>query len=467
MTSSDGSPEAPVAPPRVTPRGFGGGLSARQAWYAVAILTLANVSGSIDRQIFTSLVGPVKRDLGLSDTQVSLLMGFGFAVFFSVFGLAIGRLVDRGRRTLIVAVGAALWSLMTAVTGMTRSYSQLILARIGVGVGEATLGPAAVSIIADAFPRGRLGTAMSVYMLGTFFGSGVSYALGAWIVSRADAPGLVTLPIVGAVHPWQTVFFIIGLPGLLVTLLMLTVREPARAAGERAEVQVPVRQVLAYLRRNARTMTALCVGFTCSASVNWGIGAWLQAFFVRTHGWSVAEAGALQGALTMGLGPIGTLLGGWLADRYARRGMIDAPLRIGMLGAAGMIVFAGLYPVVPSATLAAALLVPVNLFAALPWGAANAAIAEAMPSRMRGQGSAIFQLMVGLAGGIGPTAVALVTDRVYGDDAALRWSLAVVTVVGMSLAVAILAWGRPAFRATVAARDESRERAAVGAAALP
>ncbi len=448
----------PPAAARAEPnRGFGGGLSAAQAWYAVAILTLANVSGSIDRQIFTSLVGPVKRDLGLSDTQVSLLMGFGFAVFFSVFGLAIGRLVDRGRRTLIVAVGAALWSVMTAVTGLTRSYAQLLLARVGVGVGEATLGPSAVSIIADAFPRGRLGTAMSVYMLGTFFGSGVSYALGAWIVSAADAPGLVTLPIVGAVHPWQTVFFIIGLPGLLVTLLMFTVREPARTAGARADTPVPLSQVIAYLRRNARTMTALCLGFTCSASVNWGIGAWLQAFFVRTHGWSVAEAGALQGALTMGLGPLGTLAGGWLADRYARRGMIDAPLRIGMLGAAGMIVFAGLYPLVPSATLAAALLIPVNLFAALPWGAANAAIAEAMPSRMRGQGSAIFQLMVGLAGGIGPTAVALVTDRVYGNDASLRWSLATVTVAGMTLALAILAWGRPAYRATVAAREASRE----------
>jgi hypothetical protein len=225
-----------------------------------------------------------------------------------------------------------------------------------------------------------------------------------------------------------TVFFIINLPGL-VTLLMLTVRVARAMSG--APGAGSVRQVLAYLRRNARTMTALCVGFTCSASVNWGIGAWLQAFFVRTHGWSVAEAGALQGALTMGLGPIGTLLGGWLADRYARRGMIDAPLRIGMLGAAGMIVFAGLYPVVPSATLAAALLVPVNLFAALPWGAANAAIAEAMPSRMRGQGSAIFQLMVGLAGGMArrrwprhrpcmATTPALVFSPV-------------VTVVGMSL----------------------------------
>lgn len=460
MATTQPASPAPLPP---EPRPARGGLSPAQAWYAVAILTLANVSGAIDRQIFTSLVGPVKRDLGLSDTQVSLLMGFGFAVFFSVFGLAIGRLVDRGRRTAIVAVGAALWSLMTAVTGMTRSYGQLLLARVGVGVGEATLGPAAVSIIADAFPRGRLGTAMSVYMLGTFFGSGVSYALGAWIVSVSDAPGLVTMPLVGTMHPWQTVFFIIGLPGLLVTVLMLTVREPARTAGARADVPVPVSQVVQYLRRNARTMTALCLGFTCSASVNWGIGAWLQAFFVRTHGWSVAEAGALQGALTMGLGPVGTLMGGWLADRYAARGMIDAPLRIGMLGAVGMIVCAGLYPVMPSATAAAALLIPVNLFAALPWGAANAAIAEAMPSRMRGQGSAIFQLMVGLAGGIGPTAVALVTDNVFGNDASLRWSLSIVTVVGMTLTFLLLAWGRPAYRATVTARDESRERAAAEA----
>ena len=196
-------------------------MSAWQAWYAVGVLTLANVSGAIDRQIFSSLIGPVRRDLGLTDTQYSLLMGFGFVVFFSVFGLAIGRLVDRNRRTLIVAIGAALWSIMTAITGTTRTYGQLLLARVGVGVGEATLGPAAVSIIADAFPRRRLGIAMSVYMLGTFFGSGVSYALGAWVVSKADAPGFVSVPIVGLVHPWQTVFFVIGLPGLLVTLSLI------------------------------------------------------------------------------------------------------------------------------------------------------------------------------------------------------------------------------------------------------
>ncbi|MCC6431308.1 MAG: MFS transporter, partial [Gemmatimonadaceae bacterium] len=152
-----------------------------------------------------------------------------------------------------------------------------------------------------------------------------------------------------------------------------------------------------------------------------------------------------------------TLLGGWLVDRYTARGITDAPMRVGMLGAAGMLLFAGLYPVVPSATVAAALLVPVNLFAALPWGAANAAIAEAMPSRMRGQGSALFQLTVGMAGGIGPTLVALITDRVFADDNALRWSLSITTVVGMVLTLVLLSWGRPAYRATVAARDARRE----------
>jgi len=438
---------------------FPGGMTPGHAWYAVAVLTLANISGAVDRQIFASLVKPLKRDFGLTDTQVSLVHGFGFAVFFSLFGLIIGRWVDSRRRTTIVAVGAALWSVLTALTGATRNYGQLLLSRIGVGVGEATLGPAAVSMIADAFPRGRLGRAMSVYMTGTFLGSGVAYALGSWLVSVKDTPGFVSVPVVGLIYPWQTVFFVIGLPGLLVALLMLTVREPTRTAGDRAKEQVPLREVMAYFRRNARTMLSLCVGFTFSASVNWGIGMWLQTFLVRTHVWSAPKAGLLQGALTWVIGPLGALLGGWLFDRYVRRGVSDAPLRIGMMGAAGMIVFAGLYPIVPSATLVVALLVPVNLFAALPWGAANAAIAEAMPSRMRGQGSAIFQLMVGLASGIGPTAVALVTDRVFGDDASLRWSLATCTVIGMSIAFALFAWGRPAYRATVAARDASRARA--------
>ena len=426
-------------------------LTSGHAWYVVAVLTLANVSGFVDRQILSLLVEPIKRDLGVSDTQVSLLMGLSFAVFYSVLGIPIGRLADRGSRRAIVAVGAVLWSAMTALSGLARTFTQLFVLRIGVGVGEATLGPSAVSMIADAFPRERRGTAMSVYMLGTFLGSGIAYALGAYVVGLTEAQGGWTWPIVGEIRPWQTVFFIVGLPGLLIGVLAMTMRDPPRASN--APV-LPFAQVIDYFRLHARTMSLMSLGFACSAAVNYGIAAWLATFFVRTHGWTATEAGTLQGALTMTVGVAGTLLGGRLTDRWVRAGQTDAPLRVGIYAALGLLITAGLYPLVPSAIMAAVLLVPVNLFAAMPWGAANAAVAEALPSRMRGQGSAVYFLVVNLfAGAFGPTAVALLTDHVFGDPAALRWSLAVCAVVGMSLTITLLGFGRAAYRTTVATRE--------------
>jgi len=426
-------------------------LTSRQAWYIVVVLTLANVSGFVDRQILSLLVEPIKRDLGVSDTQVSLLMGLSFAVFYSVLGIPIGRLADRGSRRAIVAVGAVLWSAMTALTGLARSFSQLFVLRVGVGVGEATLGPSAVSLIADAFPRERRGTAMSVYMLGTFLGSGIAYALGAYVVGLTAAQSGWTWPIVGEIRPWQTVFVIVGLPGLLIGVLAMTMRDPPRESNAAV---LPFAEVIGYFRLHARTMSTLSLGFACSAAVNYGIAAWLATFFVRTHGWTATEAGTLQGALTMTVGVAGTLLGGRLTDRWVRAGQTDAPLRVGIYAALGLLFTAGLYPLVPSATLAAVLLVPVNLFAAMPWGAANAAVAEALPSRMRGQGSAVYFLVVNLfAGAFGPTAVALLTDHVFGDPAALRWSLAVCTIVGMSLTITLLGFGRAAYRTTVATRE--------------
>lgn len=456
MTRPSSSPDAPLS------TGTAPVVSTTHAWYAVLVLTLANVSGFVDRQILSLLTVPLKRDLQLSDTQVSLLIGLGFAVFYSVLGLPIGRWVDRGMRPRIVALGAALWSLMTLLTGITRGYGQLFLARVGVGVGEATLGPAAVSIIADQFPREKLGTAMSTYMVGTFAGSGVAYALGAYIVGRVDQPGMITLPLVGEIFPWQTVFFWIGAPGLLIALLALSIREPRRDAAALAAAArgpsastasaVGFADVWQYVRSNLRTIGALSLGFAFSASVNYGVGAWMAAFFVRTHAWSIEQAGTLQGVLTFTIGPIGVMAGGRLNDWLARRGHVDAPLRVGLLGALGMAVFAGLYPAVPSAMVAAVLLVPVNLFAAMPWGAANAAIAEAMPARLRGQGSAIYQLVVNLVSGVlGPTAVALLTDRVFGDESMLRWSLVIASIGGMMLASALMLYARSAYVATVTA----------------
>ncbi|MFN8862552.1 MAG: spinster family MFS transporter [Gemmatimonas sp.] len=438
--------------------GDAGGLRPVHAWGTVAILTLANVFGFLDRIILSYLVKPLRRDFALTDTEVSLLMGLSFTIFYSLLGLPIGRWVDRGSRPRIIALGVAVWSLLTAVTGFARSFAQLFAARIGVGVGEATLGPAAVSLIADTFPRRGLAIAMSVYQMGSFTGAGLAYAVGAFAVGRLDVPGRLVLPWGAEIYPWQTVFFWVGLPGLLVALLALFIREPRReaASAQAREVPVPVREVLRYMRANGRTIGALSFGFACSLSVNLGVASWLPTFLDRTHGWTIAQAGLLQGALTFFIGPIGVLAGGRLTDAWGKRGMVDAPLRVGMVGALGMLVCAGIYPLVPAVPVVVALLVAVNVFAALPWGAASAAVAEAMPPRMRGQGSAVYQLIVNLVAGVlGPTAVALLTDRVFGDPQAIRYSLSVLAVAAMSCTLLLLGWARPAYVRTVQAMRDA------------
>jgi MFS family permease len=348
---------------------------------------------------------------------------------------------------------------MTMVCGLARTYTQLLLARVGVGVGEAALQAPAVSLIADYFPRARRATAMSVYTLGTFFGSGLAYLVGGTVAGAAAEAGRWRWPLVGELYPWQSVFFVVGAPGILIALLFVTVREPQRhgvAEGVRAGVgappPVPLGALWRYVRANAATFMAQSLGFALSATVNYGIAAWLPTFLVRTYGWPVARAGVVQGALTMSVGVLGVVTGGRVADRLVRRGAVDGPLRVGIVGALGMLVFAGLYPLMPTAALAVLLLVPVNFFAAFPWGAAYAAAAETMPNPLRAQGTALYVLVINLVSGIvGATAVALVTDRVFGDDAALRYSLSIVSASGMLLAALLLAAGLGPYRRTVAA----------------
>jgi len=420
---------------------------------------LANVSGFVDRQILSLLVVPIRRDLGISDTQMSLLMGLSFALFHATLGLPIGRLADVHSRRTIIGVGVATWSVMTMVCGVARTYPQLLLARIGVGVGEAVLQGPTVSLVADYFPRSRRATAMSVYSLGTFVGSGLACLVGGAIAGAAAGPGRLHWPLVGELYPWQLVFFAVGAPGVLIALLFLTVREPMRqGGGQRAEGGAPAAQaswgaLWAYVRAHAAAFAALAAGFGLSATVNYGIAAWLATFLVRTYGWPIARAGIVQGALTMTVGVLGVVAGGRVADRLVRRGRVDGPLRVGIMGAFGMLVAAGLYPLMPTAALAVLLLVPVNFFAAFPWGAAAAGAAEMMPSALRAQGTALYFLGVSLVSGtLGPTAVALVTDRVFGSDAALRYSLSIVSVAGMGLAAAVLGAGLRPYRRAVAGR---------------
>jgi MFS family permease len=431
---------------------------ARFAWYVVGVLTLANVSGFVDRQILSLLVIPIRRDMGISDTQMSVLMGLSFTLFQTALGVPIGRLADSHSRRAIIAAGVAAWSLMTMVCGLAQTYRQLLLARVGVGVGEAALQAPAVSLVADYFPRARRATALSVYTLGTFLGSGLAYLVGGTIAGAALAPGRWRWPIVGELHPWQAVFFVVGAPGLLIALLFFTVREPVRRGMAQGSSPFPLSALWRYVRANATTFSTLSLGFALSATVNYGIAAWLPTFLVRTYGWPIARAGIVQGTLTMTVGVLGVVTGGRVADRLVRRGVVDGPLRVGIIGAIGMLVFAGLYPVMPTAALAVLLLAPVNFFAAFPWGAAYAAAAETMPNPLRAQGTALYVLVINLVSGtLGATAVALVTDHVFGNDLALRYSLSIVSSTGMLLAAVMLWTGLGPYRRTVEGRGRRVE----------
>jgi MFS family permease len=426
--------------------------SERYAWYVVAILMLANVSFWIDRQILSLLVMPIQRDLGITRTQMSYLSAIPFAVFSTLLAVPIARLADSGRRRNVLAGGAALWSVMTALCGLAGTYPRLLLARIGTGVGESSLQPSAVSLISDYFRRERASTAMSVYSTAIFLGSGLAYFIGGAIVGLVSVQEQWRLPVIGAIHPWQTVFIAVGLPGILIALLMLTIREPIRTSDRAPNVSV--RELLTYVRSHARTFSCVALGFGLSATVNLGIAFWLATFLIERHGWTAARAGMVQGSLTMAVGTLGVVAGGWVADRFVRAGRVDGPLRVGIIGAAGMLVSATAYPFAQSASMAVTWLVVVNFFAAFPWGAASTAAAEAVPAHMRAQGTSLYFLIVNLLSiGLGPVAVAVVADRVFGNAAAIASSLAVVNVVGMTGAIIFLLMGMPAYRKTLASRE--------------
>ena len=424
----------------------------RYAWYVVAVLTLANVCAFVDRQVLSLLVVPIKRDLGVTDTQMSYLIGLSFSLFYTVLGLPIGRWADRGNRRTIIAGGITLWSVMTTLGGVAHSYGRLLLARVGVGVGEATLNAPAVSLVSDYFTSERRGSAMSVYSLGVFLGSGLGYFIGGWAVDLAASADQRVWPIVGVIRPWQAVFFLVGPPGLLVALLMLTVRDPRSSLGGKAQ-PAAIATLLRYVSANRRAFAAHALGFALYASVNFGIAAWLATFFVRTYAWTAVRAGMVQGVLTMTVGVAGVLVGGRVTDHFVRRGRTDAALRVGIIGALGMLVSASAYPFMPTATLAVTLLAVVNLFAAFPWGAAAAGAAEMVPTAIRAQGVALYFFVLTLVSAVGPSAVAFITDYVLRDEARVGYSLAIVNALGMSGAIVLFVVGLPAFRRTLESRS--------------
>ena len=246
----------------------------RYGWYMVAVLLVAYVFSFLDRQILSLLVEPIKRDLVLSDTQVSLLQGLAFALFNATGGLPLGRLVDTGRRTTIVCGGVAFWSVMTAMCGTAGSFRSLFVCRMGVGIGEAALTPSAYSLIADSVEPRRFGLALGLFTVGVQVGSGLAFLLGASLIAG---------------HSWRVVFALVGLPGLLIALWAATLLEPIRRGA--GATHPPLTAVMTYLRANARSLGGVYLCMAFAAMTSYTVNAWMASALIRTFGWTAAMAG--------------------------------------------------------------------------------------------------------------------------------------------------------------------------------
>ena len=432
------------------------------AWYVVAVLLTAQAFSFLDRMIMGLLVGPIRESFQISDTQYSLLAGLAFSLFYAIMGLPLARIADRSSRRNLIVVGIAVWSFMTAACGLAKGYWSLFVARVGVGIGEATLGPAAYSMIADYFPKSILGRALSVYMIGVTLGSGFAYMLGGAVVGYVEDMGTIMVPVVGEVEGWQLTFFVVGIPGLLVSLLMLTtVREPARTGIVTPEA-VPVSEVADYLWQRRRAYGGHILGISIFIMVVYALNLWGPTYFIRTFGYTRPEAGWVFGLVMIGSGTVGLLLAGTLSDLLVSKGIHDAYVKIILFSMVAMIPSAAALAFLESDLLAIVFMSLAVFFSAFQGGLAGGTLQLMTPNRMRGQVMAVYGLSSNLIGlGLGPTVIAMTTDYVFGYDEAIGKSIALCAVILCPIGALILWRSLPAIGKQLAEQREAEETSIV------
>ena len=415
MSTTDTSSQVAGAPGEETPY-----AKASYRYFVLGVLTLVYALNFVDRQLLVILQEQIKLELELSDTQLGLLSGFAFALFYVSCGIPIARWADTGVRRNIIALALTVWSGMTAISGLAQNYAHLLLARIGVGVGEAGGSPPAHSMISDIFPEKERATALSIYSVGIYIGILTGFALGGFIAE---------------VFGWRTAFFVVGLPGILVALfLRFTVREPIRGWSEKRETEAGATpgfiEVLKFLW-SRKTFRNLALAGSLQATVIYGIGNWLPSYFLRNHEIGLAELGVWM-ALTSGFGGgAGSFFGGWFADRMGQRDR-----RWYVWGSAALIL--AITPMLMvilntgDMTLALLLVGVFHFLSASYLGPALAVSHGLVGLRMRALTSAIFFFFINLIGlGLGPLIVGYMSDTFAagGSQTALATAMLIVGCV--------------------------------------
>ena len=382
--------------------------------YVMFILVVVYTFNFIDRQIVGILAIPIKADLGLTDTQLGLMGGLAFALFYTGLGIPVAMLADRKNRTWIMTIALTVWSAMTAVCGLAQNFWHLFLARLGVGVGEAGGVAPAYSLISDYFPSHQRARALSVYSFGIPIGSALGIFFGGYIASTID---------------WRVAFFVVGIAGILVApIFKLTVTEPPRGQYDAVEAQQAAAPSLGEILTRLLgkpSFWGISLGAAASSMMGYGLFFWLPSFFVRSYGMELFEASVYFGTILLIGGLAGTWAGGYMADRLgaSRRRMYVVIPAVAFLGTIPLYIYAVLSTNLVVTFIA--LLIPIGL--GLAWlGPVLSAIQHVVPPNMRATASAVFLFINNLIGiGAGTFMLGVISDTLetrFGDDA-LRYAI--------------------------------------------
>jgi len=441
------------------------------SWYVVILMMCFYVLSFMDRQIIAVMLEPIKADLELTDVQISLIGGISFTIFYSVAGIFIGRLADSLNRPLLIAVGVFVWSLTTAACGLVGKFWQLFILRMGVGLGESALLPSTLSLLSDYFSPKRLATPTSVFLFGAPIGIGLSFAIGGYLYGVAteisNAPGWADVVLIGGSAAWKLVLLFLGVVGMLMTILLVTVREPrnSRNNKENAETKsvakvadaATIDEVKEYSSQNWIPISAL---YTCMALISlaaYSQGFWDITFLSRTYDWDPATGSFWYGMVQMFAGLSGMLFGGVVADQLSKRGVQGASVILVLIGAAFATPFSFLYPFADTPTMALTLMVFAIFGSNMCFACAASAVQRLFPIAMLGLAAGVYYFISNAVGiGIGPTLVAGLTDYLYGDPQKINHSLAMVGGFSRGLAFLILLAGLKHYRDLMIRRESER-----------
>lgn len=406
----------------------------RQGWWAVAIFAVAAVLSYTDRQILALLVDPIRGDLHISDTQLSILQGAAFAVLYSFIGLPLGRIADIVPRRMLLVFAVVMWSLGTILCGLSHSFVELFAARLLVGVGEAALAPAAMSLIGDYFPPAVRATPTGVFLTGMVIGGGSAIAIGGFLLSAAQHAVFAAVPFIGALPPWRSVMVILGIGGLVLAPAFFTLREPGirkfslRVIGARL---LSLADLFRAFRGQYGILLPLYGAMAIGSIVDYAILSWTPALLARRFALTPGEIGAGLGSVAIAAGLLGTPLGGAVADLVAKRfGPLSRVKLCGVVIIAGFVAAPIGLLATPAATLASVF--AWILISSIVGTIGIATTLDLLPHESRGLGTATIAFCNTIVGlGLGPTLVAMASDYIYQSPSAV--GLAMTTVIAPSV----------------------------------